>query len=128
MKEQATYLCDVLSGCCAGAVIVDPRTRRIECVNDTACTLLGVPAAHLVGRECGTWLRSGKASTRDILDAMVDTGRLEVEISRGDGKSLPAEGTAKRILLDGEQRLPVTLVLRAAPGESVRNRRESETS
>jgi two-component system cell cycle sensor histidine kinase/response regulator CckA len=109
---------DVLNRIGAGVAIVDPDTRIIEWVNPTAADLFGASAELLVGQPCHRFLCPTDAGD------CVDNG--ECVLLRHDGSELPVMRSAKRILIEGKEKLVETFVDLSGRDQAEATRRESE--
>ncbi len=126
VSEQAELRRDVLDRIGAGVAIVDPRTRVIEWVNPTAADLLGTSAELIVGRHCRCFFCSTEEGNCPILDQGKEVDNAEHVLLRPDGRELPVMKSAKRILIDGKEKLVETFVDLSERKQVEVARRESE--
>jgi len=105
LKESESLqrlLLDILP---VGVVVVDAESRRIERVNDHAATLFRGDAELLLGKRCHALLCPASEGACPICDLGKTIDNSERAMLRANGSSLPILKTAKKIQLEGRDKL-----------------------
>jgi two-component system, NtrC family, sensor kinase len=106
LRDEQEVLRRILTGIRAGIFIIDPQTKRILDVNDTAAELCGRPREELVGQPCSAILWSD-ASGRSLDHCpLVERNIVNVEmrLTRPDGRVVPIIKTVVKAKQRGEMR------------------------
>jgi PAS domain S-box-containing protein len=89
----------------AGVVIIDPVTRIIEQVNEHVATLFGARVDRLVGHRCHSLLCPAAEGSCPVCDLGHDVDNADREMLRADGTRLAILKTAKRVQINGREKL-----------------------
>ena len=87
-------------------VIIDPKTRTIENLNDAAMMILGSTKDDIIGKKCYQYLCPGlDGGPCPACDKINDVKYLERSLERADGKRLLILKTAKKMNIRGQERM-----------------------
>ena len=105
----------------AGVVVVDPETHIIEQANQTAATLFGKPADEIVGHVCHCFLCPAQVGCCPITDRGQSVEKADRVMLRADGTESPVLKSARRVQINGQDRLIETFIDIAARKRAERN-------
>lgn len=105
LRESESLQRQLLDNLPVGVIIVDPKTRIIERVNNYVASLFGAPADHLIGQRCHQLLCPDMEGACPVCDLGKTIDNAERELLRADGSSLPILKTVTRIQLNDQEKL-----------------------
>ncbi len=89
----------------AGAIVVDPVTRIIESVNETAAALFGATKQDIIGRRCHSFLCPVEEGACPICDLDQEVDHAEREMLCADGNTVPVLKSVKRVQIQSQDKL-----------------------
>ncbi len=105
LRESETLQRTLLANLPTGVIIIDPVTRMIENVNNTAATMFGVQAEHIVGHRCHSFLCPASDGACPVCDLGKEVDNAEREMVCADGSRRPVLKSVKRIQIRGQEKL-----------------------
>jgi diguanylate cyclase (GGDEF)-like protein/PAS domain S-box-containing protein len=105
LRESETRQSILLANLPAGVVIIDPVTRLIEMVNNTAAVMFGAAAEHIVGHRCHKFLCPAIEGACPVCDLGKEVDNAEREMVCADGSRLPVLKSVKRVQIGGQEKL-----------------------
>jgi two-component system, cell cycle sensor histidine kinase and response regulator CckA len=105
LRESETLQRTLLANLPAGAIIIDPVTRMIENVNNTAAAMFGVRAEHIVGHRCHAFLCPANEGACPVCDLGKEVDNAEREMVCADGSRRPVLKSVKRVQMRGKEKL-----------------------
>ena len=105
LQESITLQQTLLANLWAGVVMVDPGTKKIELVNDSAATMLGLPPEWIIGRRCHSFLCRATDDACPVSDLGQEVDNAEQELASADGRRLPILKSVKRVTIGGREKL-----------------------
>ena len=105
LQESETLQRTLLASLPAGVIIVDPKTRVIEKVNDAASALFGAPMEYIVGHRCHAFLCPASEGACPICDLRKEVDNAEKEMLCADGSRCPVLKSVKRVQIHGQEKL-----------------------
>ena len=91
LRESEELQRTILTNILAGVIIVDPVTRTIESVNNSAAVMFGAPVEQIVGSACDAFLR-----------ATAESNEYELLCSDGDRRTVLTSAT--RVQIHGQEK------------------------
>jgi len=126
LRESETLQRNLLANIPAGVIIIDPVTRMIESVNNTAAAMFGVQAEHIVGHRCHAFLCPASEGACPVCDLGNEVDNAEREMVCADGSRRPVLKSVKRIQIRGQEKLLESFVDISAQKRAEETLRESE--
>ncbi|MCF8352234.1 MAG: PAS domain-containing protein [Bacteroidales bacterium] len=116
----------LLENIATGVMIIDPKTRFIETVNNYAANLIGLEKEEITGRKCHQFV----CPAHEVCCPICDMGQIidnsDKVLLRKDGKEIPILKTVKTITINGKEKLIESFV-EISKRKAIENRfRESD--
>ena len=105
LYESETLQRALLANLPAGVIIIDPVTRIIENVNNTAAAMFGIQAEQIVGHRCHAFLCPAEEGACPVCDLGNVVDNSEREMICADGSRRPVLKSVKRIQIGGQDKL-----------------------
>ncbi len=105
LRESEALQRALLASLPAGVIIIDPATRMIESVNDTAAAMFGVQAELIVGHRCHSFLCPASEDACPVCDLGKEVDNAEREMICSDGSRRPVLKSVKRIQMRSQEKL-----------------------
>jgi PAS domain S-box-containing protein len=105
IKESEEFHRQLMSNLSIGIVIIDPLTRTIESMNESAATMLGCKEQSIVGYPCHDYLCPGLDGVCPVCDSGIEVKNLERTLMCADGSRRPILKTVKKIEIRGQERM-----------------------
>ncbi|MEI8206412.1 MAG: PAS domain S-box protein [Kiritimatiellales bacterium] len=94
----------------AGVVIIDAATHTIERVNRKGAELFGVAEKQIIGNICHRFICPAEVGRCPITDLGQEVNNSERVLVRVDGSLLPVLKSARRIRIDGQEKILGTFI------------------
>jgi PAS domain S-box-containing protein len=105
LKESEEFHRQLMSNLSLGVVIVNPKTRTIESVNEAAATMFGSAEENIIGHRCYHYLCPGLEGACPVYDCGMEVKNLERTLVCADGSRRPILKTVKKINIRGQERM-----------------------
>jgi diguanylate cyclase (GGDEF)-like protein/PAS domain S-box-containing protein len=105
LRESEALQSTLLANLPAGVVIIDPVTRMIENVNNTAAAMFGVQAEYIVGHRCHAFLCPASEGACPVCDLGKEVDNAEREMVCANGSRRPVLKSVKRVQVRGQEKL-----------------------
>jgi len=94
----------------AGLLIIDPATRIIERINNTALQIIEQQKDNVIGKKCHNFFCPANENCCPILDNLSTVDLSERIAINIDNKTIPILKSVKRIILNGQEKLFETFI------------------
>jgi PAS domain S-box-containing protein len=105
LRENETLHRTLLANIPAGIIIIEPVTRMIENVNDTAAAMFGAQAEHIIGHRCHTFLCPAGEGACPVCDLGKEVDNSEREMICADTSRRPVLKSVKQVQIRGQKKL-----------------------
>ncbi len=105
LRDSEEFYRRLMSNLSIGVVVIDPVTRTIESVNETAADLFGRSEREIVGDLCYEHLCPDCECVCPVYDGGMEVKNLERTLMSANGISRPILKTVKRINIHGQERM-----------------------
>ncbi|PIE61973.1 MAG: hypothetical protein CSA29_00570 [Desulfobacterales bacterium] len=105
LNDSVVIQTTLMENLSAGVMIIEPSTRKIEYVNETAALLFGADKDSLIGNQCYSFLCPAQEEHCPIYDLDHDIDKSEVEMLGIDGSTRQVIKSVKRIRIKGQEKL-----------------------
>jgi PAS domain S-box-containing protein len=94
----------------AGIVIIDPHTKIIEKVNNTATALIGAKENAIIGQKCNHFLCPANENNCPITDLDQKIDHYETLLMKSDGTSLSILKSVKKVYIGDQEKILETFI------------------
>jgi len=105
LKEREAIQRQLMETLPIGLIVVDPITRHIEKVNETAATMFGDIVGNIVGRRCHAFLCPANEHSCPVCDLGMEVDNSEKMMLVADGSQRPVLKSVKWITIHGQEKL-----------------------
>ncbi len=98
---DAEFGSSVLSSLRTGVMLVDPQTRHVVYVNETAAELIGAPRETIVGKVCHQHVCPAGQKACPVLDLGQQVDHSERILLRADGTRIPILKSVRKVVITG---------------------------
>ena len=105
LRESEEFHRHLMSNLALGMVVIDPVTRVIETVNDTAAAMFGSAKENILGHRCHSFLCPALEGACPVIDLGNRVDNSEKVLICSDGSQRPILKTVRRTNIRGQEKL-----------------------
>jgi len=109
-KKQSELYAQMIDKIQVGIVLIEPETKIISDVNNTAAEMIGAPKEQIIGKICHEYICPAEKGKCPITDLGQKVNNTERTLLTADGESVPVLKTVTAVRLSGKEYILDTFV------------------